>query len=151
MRCSNPPKGRKVNRTVYRFEQPDRLGTTWNAHRWNVDSTHRYTNKGLGGVYGANSRKTALSEVNAWDVDLSTRVLTSKKVRLNNVLDFTKPEIRDQLGVSLKDLTRTGDGPDIYSVTHQVGTWAKAQGYDGILAPSARNPTGTNLISFGGF
>ncbi|WP_353939690.1 RES family NAD+ phosphorylase [Pantoea ananatis] len=38
-----------------------------------------------------------------------------------------------------------------YEVTHQIGKWAKSQGYDGILAPSARNSTGTNLISFGGF
>ncbi|MGX9254474.1 RES family NAD+ phosphorylase [Pantoea ananatis] len=151
MKCSNPPKGRKVNRTVYRFEQPDRLGTTWDAHKWNVDSNHRYTEPGLGGVYGANSRKTALSEVNAWGVDLSNRVLTSKKVQLNNVLDLTKPEIRNKLGVSLDDLTRTASGSNKYEVTHQIGKWAKSQGYEGILAPSARNSTGTNLISFGGF
>jgi len=150
MKCSNPPKGRKVNRTVYRFEQPDRMSTTWDAHQWNVNSSHRYTDKGLGGVYGANSPKTALSEVNAWDVDLSNRVLTSKKIQLNNVLDLTKPGVREQLGVSLADLTRTS-GADKYAITHQVGSWAKAQGYDGILAPSARNPTGTNLISLGGF
>ncbi|WP_460148357.1 hypothetical protein [Pseudomonas sp. S2_A02] len=32
-----------------------------------------------------------------------------------------------------------------------MGAWAKTNGYDGILAPSARNPTGSNLISFAGF
>ncbi|MBC3299699.1 RHS domain-containing protein [Pseudomonas sp. SWRI18] len=146
MKCSSPPKGRKVNRTVYRFEEPGRIGTTWQAHKWNVDSRHRYTAKGLGGVYGANSRKTALGEVSHWGVDLSTRVLVSKKVQLNNVLDLTRADVRKQLGVSLKSITGNK-----YTETHQIGKWAKTNGYDGILAPSARNPTGSNLISFAGF
>ncbi|MFC6298739.1 RES domain-containing protein [Pseudomonas sp. CCM 7893] len=146
MKCSSPPKGRKVSRTVYRFEEPGRIGTTWQAHKWNVDSTHRYTTQGVGGVYGANSRKTALGEVTHWKVDLSKRVLVSKKVQLNNVLDLTRPDVRKQMGVSLKSITGSK-----YTETHQIGNWAKANGYDGILAPSARNPTGSNLISFAGF
>ncbi|MEA1032160.1 RHS repeat-associated core domain-containing protein [Pseudomonas sp. N-137] len=146
MKCSTPPKGRKVNRTVYRFEEPGRISTTWTAHKWNVASRHRYTAPGLGGVYGANSRKTAMGEVNHWGVDLSTRVLVSKKVQLNNVLDLTRADVRKQLGVSLKSITGNK-----YTQTHQIGAWAKANGYDGILAPSARNPTGSNLISFAGF
>ncbi|MGG6192678.1 hypothetical protein ACQV2B_01050 [Pantoea allii] len=36
-------------------------------------------------------------------------------------------------------------------MTHSIGSWAKAQEYDGILSPSARNPTGSNLVSFVGF
>ncbi|MEF9674470.1 RES family NAD+ phosphorylase [Pseudomonas sp. PCH446] len=70
----------------------------------------------------------------------------SKKVQLDNVLDLTNAKVRNQLGVSLKDITGSK-----YDVTHQVGSWAKASGYDGILAPSARNPTGSNLIAFDGF
>jgi uncharacterized protein RhaS with RHS repeats len=146
MKCSVAPKGRKVNRTVYRFEEPDRMSTTWTTHKWNIKASHRYTDEGLGGVYGANSRKTALSEVTHWDVDLSNRVLISKNVQLNNVLDLTRSGVRDKLGVSLSDIT----GND-YIITHQIGSWAKEQGYDGILAPSARNSTGSNLISFGRF
>ncbi|WP_248804926.1 RHS repeat-associated core domain-containing protein [Pseudomonas sp. MWU13-2100] len=146
MKCGTPPPGRKVKRTVYRFEEPSRVSTTWTAHKWNVAATHRYTNAGLGGVYGANSRKTAMAEVTHWKVDLSTRILVSKKVQLDNVLDLTNAKVRNQLGVSLKDITGSK-----YDVTHQVGSWAKASGYDGILAPSARNPTGSNLIAFDGF
>ncbi|MFS2223464.1 RHS repeat-associated core domain-containing protein [Pantoea sp. B65] len=146
LKCSSAPKGRKVNRTVYRFEEPDRMSTTWTTHKWNIKASHRYTDEGLGGVYGANSSKTALSEVTHWNVDLSSRVLISKKVQLNNVLDLTNSGVRDKLGVSLKDITGNS-----YDVTHQIGSWAKAQGYDGILAPSARNSTGSNLISFFGF
>ncbi|SFP08126.1 RHS repeat-associated core domain-containing protein [Ectopseudomonas composti] len=146
MKCSTPPAGRRVSRTVYRFEEPGRISTTWTAHKWSVASTQRYTKPGLGGVYGANSKKTAMAEVTHWKVDLSTRVLVSKKVSLNNVLDLTNPKVRSQLGVSLRDITGSK-----YNVTHKIGDWAKSNGYDGILAPSARNPTGANLISFGGF
>lgn len=77
---------------------------------------------------------------------MSTRVLVSKKVQLNNVLDLTRADVRKQMGVSLKSITGSK-----YTETHQIGAWAKANGYDGILAPSARNPTGSNLISFAGF
>ena len=73
-------------------------------------------------------------------------VFVSKKVQLNNVLDLTRADVRDQLGVSLKDITGKN-----YDVIHQIGSRAKEQGYDGILAPSARNPSALNLISFMGF
>ena len=35
---------------------------------------------------------------------------------------------------------------DSYDKTHQIGKWAKESGYDGILAPSARDDIGTNLV-----
>ncbi|MCU5771727.1 RES family NAD+ phosphorylase [Erwiniaceae bacterium BAC15a-03b] len=111
-----------------------------------MKASHRYTDEGLGGLYGANSRKTALSEVTHWNVDLSSRVLISKNLQLNNVLELTNSGVRDTLGVSLNDITGNK-----YDITHQIGSWVKEQGYDGILAPSARNPTGSNLISFFGF
>jgi RHS-family protein len=38
----------------------------------------------------------------------------------------------------------------VQDVTHKLGDWAIENGYDGILAPSARNATGTNLIGFNG-
>ncbi|NQU24528.1 MAG: RES family NAD+ phosphorylase [Candidatus Nealsonbacteria bacterium] len=31
-----------------------------------------------------------------------------------------------------------------------VSDWARGRGYDGILAPSARNPGGSNLVVFKG-
>ncbi len=144
--CRPNPKGKKINRTVFRFEQPDRISTTWSAHKYNIQSNHRYTKKGVGGVYGANSRKTALAEVNHYNIDLNKRDLVSKKVQLNNVLDLTDSNVRNQLGVDLKDLTG-----ESYKTTQQLGDWAIENGYDGILAPSARNATGSNLISFTGF
>ena len=66
--------------------------------------------------------------------------------RLGTHNTLTRADVRKQLGVSLKSITGSK-----YTETHQIGNWAKANGYDGILAPSARNPTGSNLISFAGF
>ncbi|NTX49526.1 RES family NAD+ phosphorylase, partial [Burkholderia cepacia] len=49
-------------------------------------------------------------------------------------------------GVKLEDITG-----DSYTKTHELGDMAIREGYDGILAPSARNPDGANLISFAGW
>lgn len=140
------PKGKKINRKVYRYTKPAYKSTTWDVHAGNLGSTHRYTKKGVGGVYGANSSKTALAEIEHWGVDPNDVELVSKKIQLNNVLDLTDIKVRDQLGVDLDDITGNN-----YTATHKIGDWAIENGYDGILAPSARNPTGTNIIGFGGF
>ncbi|MCA7978121.1 RES domain-containing protein [Burkholderia cepacia] len=140
------PKGKKITMRAYRYERPDRIGTTWTTHPGNIASGHRYTKEGVGGVYGADSQATALAEVNHYKVDLSTRELVTKDVTLNNVLDLTDPKVRDQLGVKLEDITG-----DSYTKTHELGDMAIREGYDGILAPSARNPDGANLISFAGW
>ncbi|MGN6230676.1 MAG: RES family NAD+ phosphorylase [Trinickia sp.] len=103
--------------------------------------SERYTKPGLGGVYGADSPATALAEVNHYKVDLSNRELISKDVTLNSVLDLTDPQVREQLGVSLSDITGNS-----YDATHRLGDWASDNGYDGILAPSARDASGANLI-----
>ena len=142
--CSKP-KGKKINRTVYRYSPFNRIATTWDTHIGNINATHRYTKSGVGGVYGANSAKTAMAEISHWGVDPDNVVLVSKKVSLKNVLDLTDPKVRDQLGVDLTDIVG-----DDYDVTHKLGDWAIENGYDGILAPSARNATGTNLIGFNG-
>ncbi|MGI0505443.1 RES family NAD+ phosphorylase [Burkholderia cepacia] len=140
------PKGKKITMRAYRYERPDRIGTTWTTRPGNIASGHRYTKEGVGGVYGADSQATALAEVNHYKVDLSTRELVTKDVTLNNVLDLTDPKVRDQLGVKLEDITG-----DSYTKTHELGDMAIREGYDGILAPSARNPDGANLISFAGW
>ena len=69
---------------------------------------------------------------------------------VNNLLDLTNPTVRDELGVSLEDLTRTGGTPAWrYEVTQPLGKFAESQGYNGILAPSAQADGGVNLILFG--
>ncbi|MBL8812748.1 MAG: RES family NAD+ phosphorylase [Planctomycetaceae bacterium] len=56
------------------------------------------------------------------------------------------PDVLRQLGVTKADLIRTSGNK--YQVTHAIGDWAKAEGYSGIIAPSARFDGRANLISF---
>jgi RES domain-containing protein len=93
-------------------------------------------------VYGATSPETAFAEVDYYGV-ADGRVSVSTDVSLSNVLDLTDPAVRQELNVTLEQITG-----DSYTVTHQLGDLARANGYDGILAPSARNPGGSNLIMF---
>ena len=139
------PEGKQIKGTAYRYEDKDRLETTWQAHKWNVNSNHRYTKEGVGGVYGGTSAETAFKEITHYLVDMNRRVLVTKDFELNNVLDLTDSKVRSQLGVSFDDITG-----DSYDFTHKIGDFAIENGYDGILAPSARNMGGSNIIIFGG-
>jgi len=134
---------------VYRYEYPSKVSTTWDTHSGNINADHRYTKPGIGGVYGANSPKTAIAEVTHGVKNdpnlLKGRIVVSKRFQLKNVLDLTDSKVRTQLGIELKDITNNN-----YKITHQLGDFAKTNGYDGILAPSARNSKGSNLITFKG-
>ncbi len=139
------PKGITYEGDIHRYENPDRVATTWQAHKWNVEANHRYSGPGRGGVYGGTSQKTALAEITHYGAEAG-RIPVSRNVRVDNVLDLTNPSVRRQLGVSLEDLTSND-----YSTTQRVGDWARQNGYNGILAPSARNAGGGNLVVFDGF
>jgi RES domain-containing protein/uncharacterized Zn-binding protein involved in type VI secretion len=136
------PKGIQYSGTVYRLEDPTRVSTTFDVHAGNIAADHRYSGNGFGAVYGGTSPQTALAEVEHYGLSAG-RVSASKEVSLNNVLDLTNPATRNELNVTLGQITG-----DSYSTTHQLGTLARTNGYDGILAPSARNPGGTNLVIF---
>lgn len=136
------PAGVQYEGQIYRLEDPARVSTTFDAHQYNVAANHRYSGPGKGGVYGGTSPGTALAEVEHYGV-AEGRVSVSKPVKLDNVLDLTSESTRQQLGVSLRDLTG-----DSYKVTQRLGDWARTNGYDGILAPSARDAAGSNLVIF---
>jgi RES domain-containing protein len=70
-------------------------------------------------------------------------------VSITGLLDLSSPAIRDQLGVSLDDLIRTG-GSEVwkYELTHPIGAWAKAKRYKGLIAPSAQADGGVNVVLF---
>ena len=53
------------------------------------------------------------------------------------------------LGVTKAQITQSSHGANgAYSHTQRISEWAREQGYNGILAPSAQNKSGTNLITF---
>ncbi|MDE1465697.1 DUF637 domain-containing protein [Spartinivicinus poritis] len=137
---TSSPKGKEFNGTVYRYEYPNRVSTTWTQHKGNIDSEHRYTDAGSGGVYAGTTQNTAKKEIEHYNA-LQGRVAVKKEVSLKNVLDLTDPKVRKKLNITLSDISG-----DSYQKTHQIGKWAKEKGYDGILAPSARDPKGSNIV-----
>lgn len=136
------PPGKPFEGPVHRLENPARLSSTFDAHPGNVAANHRYSGPGKGAVYGGTSPETALAEINHYGA-ASGRVAASKDIKLNNVLDLTDPATRRQLNIGTDDISG-----DSYDVTHRIGDWARTSGYDGILAPSARNPGGSNIVIF---
>ena len=68
---------------------------------------------------------------------------------VSDLLDLSNPLTRETLGVSLRDLTRTGGTQGWrYEVTQPLGSWAQQNGYRGIIAQSAQTDGGVNLILF---
>ncbi len=73
----------------------------------------------------------------------------SYDTKLSNMLDLSNPKVRNQLNVKLEDLLS-----DYYKVnigratTHHLGEFAKYNGYNGIIAPSARADGALNVILF---
>ncbi len=125
---------------VYRYEKPERISSTWEVNKYNVEANHRYTEPGQGGIYSSLESETALAEISHYGAQKG-RVLVYRDFSFNKVLDLTNSSVRKQLGVSLKDITS-----DNYNVTHSLGVYAKENGYDAILAPSARNLKGVNVV-----
>lgn len=117
----------------------------------NVDSFHRYTGEGEGGLYFSSSQYISESEIlnNGGSMDGKQMWLFTNS-QVSNLLDLTDPAIQKAWGVTLKDLTRTGGSQEWrYEFTQPLGTQAKQMGYRGIIAPSAQADGGVNVILFG--
>ncbi|MBW5286784.1 hemagglutinin repeat-containing protein [Burkholderia gladioli] len=132
---------------LYRYQLPKYADDTWNLFDGNVDLNHRYSPSGVGAVYTSTSPQTAYSEVASY-APLNGKVLVTKNFVINNVLDLTDPAARQALGVTLDQITQSSHGGTSYDATQAISAWARQQGYQAILAPSAQNPGGVNLVSF---
>ena len=95
-------------------------------------------------IGGADSPETALAEVMNYESPIG-KVSVSRDISLDNVLDLTDPSTLRQLNVTTDQITG-----ESYKFTQQIGNMARSNGYDGILAPSARRFGGTNLVIFRG-
>ena len=95
-------------------------------------------------MYFSSGKKIVCAELGNYDVtNFSNRTMYSYNVKLDNMLDVSNPSVRNQLGVSLNDLV--GEN---YTVTHKIGKYAYSNGYNGIIAPSARADGGVNIVIF---
>lgn len=71
-------------------------------------------------------------------------------IHVDNVLDLTNGEIRQQLGTEFDKLViGVSDKSTAYEFTNVLGTWAREKGYKGLIVPGARgNKDYTNVIIF---
>ena len=112
--------------------------------QYTINSNHRYTESGVPGLYFSSGEKIVKAELGNYDVfDFSSRTMYSYDVRLTNMLDVSNPSVRSQLGISLESIVG-----ESYDVTHAIGRYAYSNGYNGIIAPSARADGGINIILF---
>ena len=136
------PIGATYEGTIYR--SVDSRYDPLEMSQYTINSNHRYTESGVPGLYFSSGEKMVKAELGNYDVfDFSNRTMYSYDVRLTNMLDVSNPSVRSQLGISLESIV--GEG---YDVTHAIGRYAYSNGYNGIIAPSARADGGINIILF---
>ena len=112
--------------------------------QYTINSNHRYTEAGVPGLYFSSGEKIVKAELGNYDVfDFSGRTMYMYDVKLTNMLDVSNPSVRSQLGISLESILG-----ESYDVTHSIGRYAYSNGYNGIIAPSARADGGVNIILF---
>ncbi len=136
------PRGIEYEGTVTRAVQSNHASTAWGIHPGNVAANHRYSKPGQSALYAGSSQDAVLAELKHYGVDANLVSWVSKRIKLRNVLDLTNPTVRQQLGVSLEDLTG-----DSYHVTQAIGDRARRE-YDGLIVPSARHHGSTNIVIF---
>ncbi len=136
------PIGATYEGTIYR--SVDSRYDPLEMSQYTINSNHRYTESGVPGLHFSSGEKIVKAELGNYDVfDFSNRTMYSYDVRLTNMLDVSNPSVRSQLGISLESIV--GEG---YDVTHAIGRYAYSNGYNGIIAPSARADGGINIILF---
>ncbi|MBL9191627.1 MAG: RES family NAD+ phosphorylase [Opitutaceae bacterium] len=71
--------------------------------------------------------------------------------QVTTMLDLTNPDVQTLLATTPDELTREWEEPDRHpsSITQQLGTTVHDHGrFSGIIFPSARHPTGKNVLIF---
>ena len=134
-------RGATFEGSIYRAPYPGTSPTVIDKH--NVEANHRYSAPDEGALYFSTNPRTVIQELGGSFT--GGRTMDTFNVRIQNLLDLSNPATRSRLGVSLEDIVRT-TGADKYNITHELGRYARAQGYNGIIAPSARSDAGLNLI-----
>ena len=142
------PGGAAFDGTLYRA-----VGAGYDPlliHAGNIANSHRYTGPGQGGLYFATGEHVVEAEfVNNGGTLAGTQMHAFPNTSVSNLLDVSNATVRNSLGITLEDLTRTGGTQAWrYEVTQPLGSWAQQNGYKGIIAPSAQANGGVNLILF---
>lgn len=137
---------------VYRFSDPAYADKAWDIHPGNIMADYRYSGPGVGSIYSGTTVETASAEVLSyrnWNVAMQPKVLVAGDVRIAGTLDLTDPAALRALGVTRDQIVMSSHGANgAYNHTQRIAEWAREQGYNAILAPSAQARSGTNLITF---
>ena len=146
--------------TVYRSSVPsyanesDLLtgeGSKRNGGRWNP--------VGIAVVYTSLSPETAMKETLAhyryYGIpieDAMPRTFVAIGAKLRRVLDFRQGTVRRRLQISLDRILEVDWRKEVLAsrepITHALGSAASEVGIEGIVAPSAVDPHGHNLLVF---
>jgi len=146
---------------VFRFHNPKRAttaelfagkGSLWSNGRWLLKGSTPCT-------YTSLSPETALAESLAaqryYRLPLSQatpRVMVSAEVKLSRVVDLREGLIRQRLRIAEHTILETDwrreNQHGHEAITQAWGEAFQSQGIEGIVAPSAAQPGGTNLIVF---
>lgn len=80
---------------------------------------------------------------------LTAKVFVVSDVKTSGILNLTDSSVLHDPGVTYEKIICFAHGANgSYIQTQRISEWAREQGYNAILAPSAQNRTGTNLITF---
>lgn len=117
-------------------------------------ATGRWNRQGVYGcLYTALEPNGALAEYQKYNTHShgsgrnTPRDLVSIRVgRIGPVLDLTDAQCRAKAGVDLSTLI--SDDPDDIETCRTVADWARSEGYQGLLVPSAARSGNTNLIIY---
>ncbi len=120
----------------------------------------RWNPRGIRAVYGSLDLITAtkesyqnLAEAGFRSKNIRPRVMAGATIKARLLLDLTDSKIRRKLGFGLDDLLDEDwqgiqDGGE-ESWTQAIGRGCRDVGFEGLIAPSARNrPQGKNLVVF---
>ena len=130
----------KLYRNVNSFFDPLEMSN------YTIQANHRYTEGGIPGLYFSSGEKIVKAELGHYEItSFTNRTMHVYNTKVENMLDLTDSIIRTKLKVSLEDLVG-----ESYEITHSIGRYAYNNGYNGIIAPSARADGGVNVILFDG-
>lgn len=126
-------------------------GSRTHGGRWNPP--------GVAAIYASLTPETAMQEMLAhfryYDIPLHAampRVFVAIRFRLTSVLDLTKGEHRQRLRISERRMLECDWRKELergaVSLTQMVGQAARESGFEAVLAPSAEDKGGRNIVVF---
>jgi len=85
-----------------------------------------------------------LKQVDGMKEDLPALVVGTFRVELRKCLDLTDPQVRENLGIRLADLTVPAD----FDLTHRISKTVRQAGFEALVVPSAAHADCKNVVVY---